>query len=100
MKVDLTPDEMKRLIKDYETERSELAKEYTELEAMYGDYQTYIKLDESHEHLMYDLSCRIVMINSRLKYLKTLYEDRANCMRILNSLYGVNSDKKENDDEN
>ncbi len=100
MKVDLTPDEMKRLIKDYETERSELAKEYAELEAMYGDYQTYIKLDESHEHLMYDLSSRIVMINSRLNYLKSLYEDRANCMRILNNIYGVNSDKKENDNEN
>ncbi len=100
MKVDLTPSEIERLIKDYEAERSKLAKEYIELEEACMSYQAYIKPDESREHLMYDLSCRILMIGSRLKYLEALYEDRANCMRILNNLYGVNSDKKENDNEN
>lgn len=90
MKVNLTPSEMERLIKDYETERSELAKEYFELEEACMSYQAYIKLD---------LSCRIRSINSRLDYLKSLYEARANCIRILNNLYGVNSNKKENNHE-
>lgn len=99
MKVNLYPSEMERLIKDYETEQSELAKEYSELEEAYGDYQTYIKLDESHEHLMYDISCRIQIINTRLDYLKSLYEYKTECMRYLNSIYGVNGDKKENNNE-
>ena len=90
---------MGRLIKDYETERSELAKEYSELEEAYRNYQTYIKLDERHEHRMYDISCRIRIINTRLDYLKTLYEYRTECMEYLNSIYGVNSDKKENNNE-
>lgn len=99
MKVNLYPSEVKRLIKVYEAEQSELAKEYSELEEAYGNYQTYIKLDERHEHLMYDISCRIRVINSRLDYLKTIYEYKTECMRYLNSIYGVNSDKKENDHE-
>lgn len=96
MKVNLYPSEMERLIKSYEAEQSELAKEYSELEEAYGDYQTYIKLDENYEHLMYDISCRIRIINTRLDYLKTLYEYKTECMRYLNSIYSVNSDKKEN----
>lgn len=89
MKVNLYPSEMERLIKSYEAEQSEL-------EEAYGDYQTYIKLDENYEHLMYDISRRIRIINTRLDYLKSLYEYRTECMKYLNSIYGVNSDKKEN----
>lgn len=94
MKVDLTPNEVKRLIKDYETEQLQLAKEYSKLKEKCLSYQAYIKLDGHCEHLMYDISSRMLMIGSRLKYLKTLYEDRANCMRVLNDNFGVNSDKK------
>lgn len=95
MKVDLTPSEVKRLIKDYETEQLKLSKEYSELEEKCLSYQAYTKLDRHYKRLMYNISSRMLMIGSRLKYLKTLYEDRANCMRALNDVYGVNSDKKE-----
>lgn len=87
MKIDLTPSELKDLIKLHETEKKQAIKQYEKFEDAFYTYQT----DEQYEKKMLDLAKRIKELDLRIIYLKRVFDDCIRGMKkLLNGLYGVN----------
>lgn len=74
MKIDITPSELKDLIKMHETEKKQAIKQYEQFEDAFYTYQT----DEQYEKKMLDLAKRIKEFDLRIIYLKRVFDD---CIR-------------------
>lgn len=87
MKIDITPNELKDLIKLHETEKKQAIKQYEQFEDAFYTYQT----DEQYEKKMLDLAKRIKELDLRIIYLKRVLDDRIRGVKkLLNNLYGIN----------
>lgn len=91
MNVDITPSELKDLIKLHEVEKKQVVKQYKQLEDVFFSNQTYRKIDEQREKKMLDLAKRIYELDLRIVYLKRVLDDRVKrAKKVLNHIYGVN----------
>lgn len=91
MNVDITPSELKDLIKLHEVEKKQVVKQYEQLEDVFFNHQKYRKIDEQHEKKMLDLAKRIYELDLRIVYLKRVFDDRVKrTKKVLNDIYGVN----------
>lgn len=87
MKIDITPSELKDLIKLHEAEKKQAIKQYKQFEDAFYTYQT----DEQYEKQMLDLAKRIKELDLRIIYLKRVLDDRIRGVKkLLNNLYGIN----------
>lgn len=87
MKIDITPSELKDLIKLHEAEKKQAIKQYERFEDAFYTYKT----DEQYEKKMLDLTKQIKELDLRIIYLKRVFDDRIREMKkLLNHLYGVN----------
>lgn len=89
MKIDITPSELKDLIKLHETEKKKAIKQYEQFEEAFYTYQA----DKQYEEKMLDLAKQIKELDLRIIYLKRVFDA---CIRdtkkLLNGLYGVDND--------
>lgn len=91
MNVDITPSELKDLIKLHEVEKKQVVKQYEQLEDLFFNHQTYRKIDEQREKKMLDLAKRIYELDLRIVYLKRVLDDRVKrTKKVLNHIYGMN----------
>lgn len=91
MNVDITPSELKDLIKLHEVEKKQVVKQYEKLEDSFFNNQTYRKIDEQREKKMLDLAKRIYELDLRIVYLKRVLDDRVKrTKKVLNHIYGMN----------
>lgn len=92
MNIDITPSELKDLIKLHEVEKKQVVKQYEKLEDSFlFSNQTYRKIDEQREKKMLDLAKRIYELDLRIVYLKRVLDDRVKrTKKVLNHIYGVN----------
>lgn len=87
MNVDITPSELKDLIKLHEVEKKQAIKQYEKFEDAFYTYQT----DEQYEKKMLDLAKRIYELDLRIVYLKRVLDDRVKrTKKVLNHIYGMN----------
>ena len=91
MKIDITPSELKDLIKLHEVEKKQVVKQYEKFEDSFFNNQTYRKIDEQREKKMLDLAKRIYELDLRIVYLKRVLDDRVErTKKVLNHIYGMN----------
>lgn len=87
MNVDITPSELKDLIKLHEVEKKQVVKQYEQLEDSFFNHQTYRKIDEQREKKMLDLAKRIYELDLRIVYLKRVLDDRVKrTKKVLNHI--------------
>lgn len=100
MKIDITPSELKSIIKSYEVELANLDKQYSDLEEKLYTYMLYIKTSEEDEKKKLNISKRMVKIESRLTCLKMVYKDLLGQMRFAywkNGFNGIRDQYRPND---
>ena len=82
MKIDITPNELKSIINAYQTELDKLDIRYSRLEERYYDYMTYMEMREENKKERINISKHMFKIEPRLKYLKIVYKDLLDGLRI------------------
>lgn len=90
MKIDITPNELKAIIKSYEVELKNLDEQYWNLENVYCDYIQYMAVHEERTDKKVEVSKRINEIKPRLSHLKATYESLINDVRLIYYLDGAN----------
>lgn len=90
MKIDITPNELKAIIKSYEVELKNLNEQYWNLENAYCDCVQYMAVHEERTDKKVEVSKRINEIKPRLRHLKATYESLINDVRLVYYIDGAN----------